>query len=360
LEVPELAEAEASRIQNDYDKALRKPANSSPRERQIRSPRAINVVSTHHTLMNNRVAPAFPAHRHTRKLQRPSLLVHYAAAIGVALLSSACASTPPKKAAEQPPQASRDDSRQVKIPSDLQDEVERSTEIGRMLFTLDTISAVGTDILLANVKDPASKRIGGYLTLPDIDQEGTFKKAFVVSFFTQDEPPRIAYEIRFAKDSKPTFEAFDPPKAASSKFADLVHVRQVAIKERPKSSQPINPVLIPGAARGENGVLVYLLAGTKEPNIAVFGQHFLALVPYGGTSATYIKPLANSVLELPTVTPDGEKPALIAVSHLVTDYPLETHVFTSLLFGIPLVVMTKRGEWQVDGARISLLRAAKQ
>lgn len=281
-------------------------------------------------------------------------------ALIVALGAPACASSPAKTAPDEPRSVARDKPHPVEIPADLRDDVERSSQIGRAIFSLDTISAAGTDILFEHVKDPDSKNLGGYITLPDMDEAGNFQKAYTVSFFTQDQPPRIAFEMRFTREGKPTFAEYDPPKAASAKFVDLVHARQVAIAAWPKSSQPVNPVLIPGAARGEKGLLVYLLAGTSKRNVAVLGQHYVALVPYGAADVTYMKPLSKTILELPTVTPDGQKAAALVVTHIVTDYPLETHVFASMVADLPIVVVTSRGEWLVDGPTISFLGEAKK
>ena len=86
----------------------------------------------------------------------------------------------------------------------------------------------------------------------------------------------------------------------------------------------------------------------------VFGQHFRALVPRTGSGDTYMMPLSSSVLEVPTTRPDGDTAALM-VTHLVTDYPMETHVFNSLLSRQPLYVGTRRGIWCVDGDKISLI-----
>ena len=44
------------------------------------------------------------------------------------------------------------------------------------------------------------------------------------------------------------------------------------------------------------------------------------------------------------------------VSHVVTDYPLETHVFVSLLHkNAPIYVATRRGTWLVIGDKITLV-----
>ncbi|HEY6477213.1 MAG TPA: hypothetical protein VI456_11575 [Polyangia bacterium] len=54
--------------------------------------------------------------------------------------------------------------------------------------------------------------------------------------------------------------------------------------------------------------------------------------------------------------PAGATPVAAAVSQIVTDWPLETHVFVSLLHDrTPIYVATKRGVWLVVGDKISLV-----
>jgi hypothetical protein len=235
----------------------------------------------------------------------------------------------------------------------LRDEIAKASAIGSQLYVLDKVAAIGTDVLLANVKDVEGQGLAGYLPLREGDDEGRPKDSFLVSFFTSEMPPRIAYEIRIAPDTAPEFRAHTPPKPAVPGFATLVQARQVAIAAMPSSGQPINPLVLPG--EGNDEVLVYLLAGTKTPHVAVFGRHFRALVPVGGTRVTYMMPLSNTALEVPTRGPKGEIPEALMVSHLVTDFPLETHVFTSLLVGMPVYVGTMRGSWRVDGNKITYL-----
>ncbi|HEY1534883.1 MAG TPA: hypothetical protein VGF76_12725 [Polyangiaceae bacterium] len=243
------------------------------------------------------------------------------------------------------------------IPPDLRDQVARSCAIGRQLYELDKVAAIGTDVLLAHVPDPQGAGLAGYLPVREGDDSGQPVQSFLVSFFTSEEPPRIAYEVRVARDTAPVFQAFEPPKQASADFSALVRARQLAISAMPASNQPINPVLLPGEANGETGVLVYLLAGTKKPDIAVFGRHFRALVPPGGTHVSYLLPLSKTALEMPTRGEHGEPVEALLVTQIVTDFPLETHVFTSLLVKKPVYVGTRRGTWRVNGDRIAFLGA---
>jgi hypothetical protein len=241
------------------------------------------------------------------------------------------------------------------IPADLKPLVERSIQIGVQIYLLDKAAAIGTDVLLANVKDPETKNLGGYLPFREGDDAGKPLDSYRVSFFTTESPPRIAYEIQVPLTGKPRFEAFEPPRVSPQGFADLVRARQAALAHV-SGTQPMNPVLIPADAYGQAGTLVYLIAGTKQPNVAVFGKHYVALVAPGASQVSSIKPFTNTALEVPIVQPKGgEKLEALLVSQILTDYPPETHVFTSLLIRLPLLVLTKRGVWRVDGDKVAYL-----
>ena len=273
----------------------------------------------------------------------------------VLVLLVGCASSPNPRPAGSPPASTSETASDMPMPPDLVEDVKRSSEIGRQLYLLDKAAAIGTDVLLANVPDAQSRGIAGYLPLREGDATGRPVDSFLVSFFTADDPPKIAYEIRVAPNKKPEFLAHAPPKEAAAAFAMLVRSRQRAITAMPPSEQPINPVVLPGEAHGQTGVLVYLLAGTKKPDVAVFGRHFRALVALDGTSVSHMVPLTNTTLELPTRDPNGQPVEALVVTHVVTAHPLETHVFTSLLWGKTIYVGTGRGVFRVEGDKITFM-----
>jgi hypothetical protein len=259
-----------------------------------------------------------------------------------------CVSRPPA-GSPAPPSS---DGAEVPIPVELREQVERSSEIGKYLYTLDKVAALGTDVLQANVGDLQTAGIVGYIPLQEGDENGP-TGAFVVSFFTPDDPPRVRYAVRVERNAAPTFEAFDPPREGNEGLTVLVRARQLAIAAMPEIKQLVNPILLPGAALGEAGTIVYLLAGTKRHNVAVLGRHYRALIPPEGGRVSYIKPLTRAIVEIPTLDPFGKRVEGLAVSHVVTDYPLETHVFASLLYELPISVITSRGVWAVEGERIT-------
>ncbi|MEO5730036.1 MAG: hypothetical protein ABI134_27370, partial [Byssovorax sp.] len=197
--------------------------------------------------------------------------------------------------------------------------------------------------------------LGGYLPMREGAEEGRVNDSFFVYFYTSESPPRIAYMARVNPHAKPTLEAFSPPRACDLALAELVRARQIALAVMPTLGQPVNLIPLPGDASGESGTLVYLLAGTTKSNVVVFGQHFRAVVPPSGSGAPSMMALSHSALELPTRQSNGEAPVALMVTHVMTDYPMETHVFNSLLARLPLYVGTRRGVWYVDGDAISLI-----
>jgi len=271
-------------------------------------------------------------------------------------LTGACAGAQPQSSSATPTAPSDLPETEQPIPPDLQDAVNRSSGIGRELYVLDQVAALGTDVLSANVRHPEAKKVIGYLPFREGDEAGQPTGTFQVAFFTSEQPTRIAYRVHLGPGRKPSFEALDPPQIATDGFVALARSRQAALAAVVHPSQPLNPILMPADAYGESGTLVYLLAGTTKPNVAVFGKHYRALVPTGGNQVSYLKELTKSVIEIPTLV-DGGRPAALVITHLVTEYPLETHVFTSLLSRLPVYVSTSRGLWRVDGDKISFLGA---
>lgn len=266
-------------------------------------------------------------------------------------MPAGCGGAPKKPAAS----SARDDSSRLPIPADLQEYVSRSRDIGRQLYVLDKASAIATDALLSEDVDVRAEGIVGYIPLQEEDLDGNLLPVFRVTFFTRDDPPRAAYEIRVPLDGQPTVEAFKPPKETSPEFASLARARQNAIAAIPSAEQPINPVLLPGSAIGADGTLVYVLAATSMPGVAVLGKHFLVLVSSDGERIVSLAALSKYALEIPFGGPGRGAPSALMVAHVVTDFPLETHVFTSLLLRLKIYVGTRRGLWRVDGDAIAFL-----
>jgi hypothetical protein len=247
------------------------------------------------------------------------------------------------------------------IPADLRAAVERSQTVGHALFLFDRAAAIGTDLLFSKIASPEARSLAGYLTLPVDDGAGGLDAAFSVLFFTAGPEPKIAFRVHVpAFPAPPSLEEVEPPATMDENLRAYARARESALAVPRDTSQPMNPVVLPGRALGEQGIVVYLIAGTRRPDVAVFGKHYRVLVSDDGGTIRRVVALTKAVLELPLADPQaspGSRTVALTMSHLVTPYPLETHVFGSLLYGLPVYVATERGIWNVDGDRIEFVGA---
>lgn len=252
-----------------------------------------------------------------------------------------------------------DDRRRLSPPDDLRAAVEQAQSLGVMLYRQDLASAIGTDVMLANVRAPKERGIAGYLTF----REGSARSppdTWLVQFFSAEDPPKVLCRVRVpASGGPPIFEGIDRQVPVSEDLRPVIRARHTALAAIGPLAQPQNPVIFPGQAIGKDGFLVYLLAGTTRRDVVVFGKHHRVLVSPDGETVLSVEPLSKTILEVPLeLPPEAVSGGGVFVSHLVTEYPLETHVFASLLHQMPVFVGTSRGNWVVDGDQISLLEAA--
>lgn len=239
------------------------------------------------------------------------------------------------------------------IPSDLKYAVRRAESVGRALYLLESVGAIANDELTRRVGDPARLALGGYLPIRLADEDGAAENRFVVLFFTNETLPRAQFEVQVAPGTEPSFVRLEPPRDLSAAVLTLVAARQAAIQAKPETHQLVSPIVLPGAAMDQSGVLVYLLAGTQKENLAVLGQHFRVLVSQKDVTVSSVTPLSRSAIELPTIAPRGDRVSELFITDPVAEYPLETHVLASLQSGVPLVVSTRRGSWFIDDGKVA-------
>jgi hypothetical protein len=160
-------------------------------------------------------------------------------------------------------------------------------------------------------------------------------------------------------------ETIDPPRPLEPEAAAMFRARDVVNRSVKKFAQqagiemcasPYNAVVLPASLRGETGWLVYLLAATTDPNRKVLTGHLRVRVSADGTTVLAVTALSKSCL-LADAQP-GLEPEGLILTHLLDPNPIETHVFTSLLYKLPLFVVAGGKKWMVVGDRITLLDPA--
>lgn len=99
--------------------------------------------------------------------------------------------------------------------------------------------------------------------------------------------------------------------------------------------------------------LVWLLTPVPSAGALPIGGHIRHRVSADGLTLLSREPLSRSCLTLePSTTPEGSTTAGLFATHIVSDTPVETHVFLSLQSGLPLYVGTGDIVWLVDGATV--------
>jgi len=278
--------------------------------------------------------------------------------LAVIILLYGCAENP-RKVLSIPPHLSG--MRELPTPDDFLEKIALSESLGRALYYHDKAAAIATDVLAENLGDLSKVSICGYLTLIEGDDQFQPTGSWLVPFFTDRVAPKVAYEVRIFPGGSTTseFKQIVPPTMPQEGMLCLFQARQTALEALSEKSQPINPVVLPGNIIGERGILVYLIAGTTKPDIVVFGKHYRVLVSEDGKRVKRFEPLTLSAFEMPLHPPNepaGEIEGLVITHHL-SEWPLETHVFVSLLHKTKIFVVTNRYIWKVEGGRICLVRS---
>jgi Tfp pilus assembly protein PilF len=243
------------------------------------------------------------------------------------------------------------------IPQDLREAVLRAETLGRAIFEVLTVTARATAALLAAGVAPGDPRIKAAVAMPA-------RPGWVVYFVGEQGAEFVAlYEVTFARDSasQPEVKSWEPPKSLGPEATVRVRARQTAIlKPLPMCASQYSAVVLPGALVGEPGWLVYLMAGPSHPGEIVVGGHYRIDVTADGAQVHQMTPLWRECLTLalpPEIKSGSYRPFRFVASHVVTAWPMETHVFLNLLHGVPMIVTTSRGEWRVDRGRVHFLRA---
>jgi hypothetical protein len=179
-----------------------------------------------------------------------------------------------------------------------------------------------------------------------------------------EEPPRLAIplDLRAAIERSVVLgrEIYLQEQAAASgtdavvakkstlDLATFIRARQTALDAAGPFAHPMKPVILPNP---EGGILVYLLAPATQRNTVVFGKHYRVSLTAAGEVKS-VEPLSKGELEISTAGPSDAEPGdgrkALVVSHLLTSYPLETHVAASFTADLPIYVVTNRGLWCVD------------
>jgi hypothetical protein len=167
-----------------------------------------------------------------------------------------------------------------------------------------------------------------------------------------------SYDVRFPLVGKPTMETPQNPRLSDRQLARFkaLAIAQDRLGEGrfPLCKGNYNFVVLDDPAG--SGFLVYFLHATNVAGEVPVGGHYRISVSGDGAAVTQVDRLSVTCLTVrkDSNIPKGGKIVAAVVSHLVSDTPIETHVFLSLQEHMPFAVVTGNQRfWVVEEGRIS-------
>jgi hypothetical protein len=220
--------------------------------------------------------------------------------------------------------------------------------LGRDIYEQDLAAARASDILFAQHLNQKDFAVRGWVVSKN---DGRFVVTFVSEVFSQ---PRGAFEVRPDETREKRFRILNQAELP----ADLVtqfRARQLASRniDQPCSDR-YNAVVL--KEPDSDNYLVYLLAATLDPYRVLVGGHYRFTIDPSGSQIISKDKLFRTCLALSTKPDELPKDAVLQVlvmSHVVSDTPVETHVFLNLEHRIEFLVTTNDGSaWKINNGKI--------
>jgi hypothetical protein len=220
-------------------------------------------------------------------------------------------------------------------------------KLGRAMYEQDQEAWKGTDILTAkfNLDDLKAAGLRGWIvdTFPDRD---------VVRFVRQTGTGvELFHDVTFPKDGSPALSE-PSSRTLSAEEQAQYDARSLAIKStKTDCSDTYNTVVLKDPERA--GWLVWVMTATKDPDKLIIGRHTRFSISADGKT---IVGKDNLTVACFAFSRKDQKPdGAWGIHHIVSLTPVETHVFASLSYHIPLYIQTDDGEvWKVDQGSISV------
>jgi hypothetical protein len=217
--------------------------------------------------------------------------------------------------------------------------------LGVKLYQQDKIAADAFDFLFSARPEAKVLPLRGWITQSD----QSIKRVYFIQG-PDDQHPSLAYTLTLvANGSAKIAEGHGDP--LPDFVAKRYTARKAAIAAIPKFAPDRSynyEVLDDPDEKG--GFLVYALATSNDPDEVVVGGHYRVTVAENGT-VKRVDALSKSFLALNKRAniPKGSASAGLYMSHLVSETPVETHVYLSILHRIRLFVTTPDNTmWKVE------------
>lgn len=219
-------------------------------------------------------------------------------------------------------------------------------KLGNELSHRDSIAARASDVVLETQPAARALKMRGWIT--DLHKDGD------VVYMIAELPsgPRLAYTVTFHGSAKPEVEDRRgqplPPNIAVRYKARQSAVAALAGKLFDASH---NFEVLSDPER--DGFLVYGLAATRKNGEQITGGHFRVTVSSDGSRVERVDALSHGIIKDVPKLPNGATQVAMISSQLVSNTPVETFIYTSNLYRLPMYVATKDGStWRIVNGKI--------
>jgi hypothetical protein len=225
-------------------------------------------------------------------------------------------------------------------------------KLGVAIYQQDIRAATATDLLFAKKIDPEKEGLRGWIV------DGDDQKMLVRFVREKQDQFEAFYDVTFDGKKKPAIAVPKDPQLSDSQLAQF-KARSLALKSitRP-ASQRYNFVILRDPE--SDGFLVYALAATTEANAVMVGGHYRFTISRDGERLERSDELFRSFMVLstkPKDLPPGASLTALTMTTLVSDMPLETHVYLSLLHRMAFYVGTPdQHVWKVENGKMEVVK----
>lgn len=220
--------------------------------------------------------------------------------------------------------------------------------LGQALYDQDIAAARATDALLAKSGGTPPSNLAGWIVVGEGREQ-------TVRFLARDgESVRAAWDIpvrngRAGRVVEVVDTALPPDQQAMFRARMTAAANIGAMRCSPR----YNAVVLDDP--DSDGWLVWLLASTTQADQLVLTGHYRFRISADGSAVLRRDQLSATCIIQPRPPGQGQLVG-VTVSHIVSPLPAETHVFTSLLYRLPVYVVAGDRLYAVDGARIREVR----
>lgn len=216
--------------------------------------------------------------------------------------------------------------------------------LGQALYDQDFAAARGSDALLARFNGRPPSDLAGWIVVGEGRDQ-------TVRFLAQEgDGFRAAYDIPVRNGrAGAVAEVADgtlPPEQQAVVRARMTAANNIGLL---RCTPRYNAVVLDDP--DSDGWLVWLLASTNQSNQLILTGHYRFHISADGSEVLRRDQLSTTCI-IQTVDPAKGQIAGLTVSHIVSPLPVETHVFTSLLYRLPIYVVAGEKLYGVEGARI--------